>query len=353
MNLDMGPDPFGIFMTRNLSLLFPAPALVLILFAVPSCAQESVPSTRAMSVEFLYSIEYTSGRSDKLREPMDIFFDRKKNEFYIVEAGQSKIYVYDNNGMFMQEIRLRGIESPPGMAAVDGRGNIYVGYVGSPKISVLDYKGELLEHIDLPGIVDVRGNTVRPFRLCSGPDGRVYALKTEGGIVKIGSDDGPGEEIRISGSDAPNAINGFAIDNAGRFLFTDLRPYSVVIYEPREKTTKRFGIAGVLYGQIARPTGIAADDAGHIFVLSGTTSKVTCYDREGNFVEEFGGLGDRYGRFYMPTKIASDGKDRLFVLESSLKRVQVFKIRFINEEKQPGSIIKTGVPDEKPQRKGG
>lgn len=346
----MKSAPFGIFMTRNLSLLFPAAALVLMVFAVPSQAQERGPATRTMSIEFLYSIEYTSGRSEKLREPFDIFFDRKKNELYIVEAGQSKIYVYDNNGMFMQEIKLTAINGP-GMIAVDGKGQLYVGYIGSPKISVLDYKGELLEHIDLPGIVDVPGNRVRPFRLSSGPDGRVYALKTAGGIVKIDAEGGSSEEISISGNDAPNAINSFAIDNAGRFLFTDMRPYSVVIYDSRERAMKRFGTGGVLYGQIVRPTGIAADDAGHIFVLSGTTSKVSCYDKDGNFIEEFGQFGDGYGQFYMPTKIASDGKDRLFVLENTLKRVQVFKIRFLKEEQQAPSVG-AGSRDEKLQKGG-
>ncbi len=286
-----------------------------------------------MSVEFLYSIEYTSGRSEKLREPVDIFFDRKKKELYIAEAATHKIFVYDENGTFIQEIKLTTIQSPPGMMAVDGMGNIYVGYLGSPKIGILNYQGEPLEHMDLPGIVDVQGNKLRPFRLSSGPDGSIYALKTEGGgIVKIDAGGGPSEEISITGNDAPNVINNIAIDNEGRFLFTDMRPYSVVIFDPRKMTFHRIGTSGMLYGQIARPTGIAADDAGHIFVLSGMLSKVSCYDRDGNFIEEFGGIGDRYGKFYMPTKIASDGKDRLFVLEGALKRVQVFKIRFLKEE---------------------
>jgi hypothetical protein len=35
------------------------------------------------------------------------------------------------------------------MLAVDGTGNIYVGYINSPKISIFDYKGVSLEHMDL------------------------------------------------------------------------------------------------------------------------------------------------------------------------------------------------------------
>ena len=337
---------------KNMNDRFPFLTLALLLAAALAQMTHPAPSHAkgvdrgVMSVEFLYSIEYTSGRSEKLGEPIDIFFDRRKNELYIADARTSKIYVYDNSGMFLQEIKLTGVKSPPGMLAVDGKGNIYVGYLGSPKISILDYKGEPLEHLDLPGIVDTPGNPERPVRLSSGPDGRVYSLKRTGGIVKIDIDGEAHEEISISGDGQPNVIIGMGIDSAGRFLFTDMRPYSVVVFDPEKKVFKRFGTPGVLYGQITRPTGITADDAGHFFVLSGTISKVSCYDKEGEFIEEFGGLGDRYGQFYMPTKIVSDGKDRLFVLESTLKRVQVFKIRFLREEKQVLSA-KAGPSDER------
>ena len=318
----------------SLYFLLPFLMAAVVLIARPAPLYAKSIDRGVMSVDFLYSIEYTSGRSEKLGEPIDIFFDRKKNELYIVDARTSKIYVYDNSGMFLQEIKLTGVNSPPGMMAVDGKGNMYVGYLGSPKISIFDYKGEPLEHLDLPGIVDAPGNTERPVRLSSGPDGRVYSLKKTGGVVKIDFDNESHEEISISGDGQPNVIIGMGIDSAGRFLFTDVRPYSVVVFDPAKKTFRRFGTPGVLYGQITRPTGVAADDAGHVFVLSGTISKVSCFDREGEFIEEFGGLGDRYGQFYMPSKIVSDGKDRLFVLENTLKRVQVFKIRFLKEEKQ-------------------
>jgi len=331
---------------NSFRILFPLLAAALLQMTHPAPSLAKGVDRGIMNVEFLYSIEYTSGRSDKLGEPLDIFFDRRKNELYIVDARTSKIYVYDNSGMFLQEIKLTGVKSPPGMMAVDGKGNIYVGYLGSPKISIFDYKGEPLANLDLPGIVDAPGNAERPVRLSAGPDGSVYSLKKTGGIVKIDIDGEAHEEISISGDGQPNVIIGMGMDNAGRFLFTDMRPYSVVVFDPVKKVFKRFGSAGVLYGQITRPTGITTDDVGHIFVLSGTLSKVSCFDKEGEFIEEFGGLGDRYGQFYMPSKIVSDGKDRLFVLENTLKRVQVFKIRFLREEK-PVQSARAGFSDEK------
>lgn len=284
-----------------------------------------------MSVEFLYAIEYAGGRSDMLREPLDIFFDRQKKELYVTDAANRAVLVYDNNGMFQQKIGIDGKEGSPRLVAVDGKGRIYTGHVTSPKISLLDFRGEPLEVINLPGIVDVPGNTVRPMYLASGNSGEVYALKSAGGIVKVDPNGESHEEMNIAGEGAPNMIYGMTVDREGRYLFTDMRPYSVVIYDPQKKEFKRFGSPGVLYGQLDRPIGIAADDSGHIFVVSTVTNKVSCFDRDGNFIEEFGGFGETYGRFYMPSKIVSDGKDRLFVLENTLKRVQVFKVKFKKE----------------------
>jgi sugar lactone lactonase YvrE len=307
---------FFLFMTMNL----PAPASAAGL------------DRGIMGVEFLYAIEYAGGRSDKLREPLDIFFDRGKKELYITDAANRAVFVYDNNGMFLQQIKVDGKEGSPRLVAVDGKGRIYTGHVTSPKLSRLDFRGELLDVVNLPGIVDAPGNTVRPMHLASGSGGEIYALKSAGGIVKVDPDGSSHKEVNITGEGAPNMIYGMTVDGEGRYLFTDMRPYSVVIYDPQKKEFKRFGSPGVLYGQLDRPLGIAADDTGHIFVVSLVTNKVSCFDREGNFIEEFGGFGETYGRFYMPSKIVSDGKDRLFVLENTLKRVQVFRVKFLKEK---------------------
>ncbi|RJQ52025.1 MAG: hypothetical protein C4526_08860 [Nitrospiraceae bacterium] len=286
-----------------------------------------------MKVEFLYSIESTGGRGESLKAPTDIFYDRATGELYIVDPGNGGILIYNANGSFIQKIDVdRDFEEgSPKMVAVDGEGRLYVGHLSSPRISVLSYKGELLEVLDLPGIIKAPGFNVTPLYLASGPDGRVYALKSAGGVVKIDPFGEKHEEIAITGEDEPNVIYGISVDNDGTFLFTDMRPYSVVRYDLKKKAFRRFGSPGVIYGQLARPTGIATDESGHVFVTSLVRNKVLCYSAKGEFIEEFGGIGKGYGQFVMPTKITSDGKDRLFVLEEPLKRVQVFRIKFLKE----------------------
>jgi hypothetical protein len=309
--------------------------LFLILLSIPGSVQTSVAAgvdRGILRVEFLYAIEYAGGRSDRLREPMDIFLDREKGELYIADAATGKILIYDRNGLFLQAVDAAAKEGPPRMVAVDDTGRMIVGHISSPKISVFDFRGNPLDVLTLPGIVSVPNSQVRPITLSLGKDGAVYALKSAGGVVKVDPEGDSHEEISIAGEGAPNVIFGMAVDRDGRFLFTDMRPYSVVIFDRRKKEFKRFGSPGVLYGQLDRPIGIATDEAGHIFVVSTVTNKVSCFDSEGNFVEEFGTIGEGYGQFYMPSKIASDGKDRIYVLENTLKRVQVFSVKFLKEK---------------------
>jgi hypothetical protein len=194
--------------------------------------------------------------------------------------------------------------------------------------------------------MDVPGNKVRPVYLAGGgPDGDVYALKSRGGIVKIDPDGLNSQELVLAddeSKDMPNMAAALSIDSNGDFLFSDVRPYSGVRYDQKNHTFHRFGKAGILYGQIARPSGMATDDEGHVFVASLVRGKIICYDREGEFVEEFGGFGRDYGKFYMPSRVASDGKDLLYVLGSPLKRVQVFKVEFIQDVMNKNTLAMTG-----------
>jgi len=302
-----------------------------------------------MRVEFLYSIENTGGRGDKLRSPTDIYYDRSAEELYIADAGHRKILIYDKNGSFIDDFTVDDKEGSPTMVSVDGKGRVYVGHNRSPKITIFNFKGARLDVLDLPGIVDVPTNKIRPMYFAASPDGLVYVLKSKGGIVKIDPLGDKHENLYFSGDDNPNAIFGMTINPEGKFIFSDMRPYSIVIYDPKGKKNKRFGKPGILYGQLARPSAVTTDNQGHIFVVSLVRNKILCYDREGEFIEEFGGIGKNYGRFYLPSKIVSDGKDRLYVLENGLKRVQVFRIEFLKEKNKTQNItvLKAGLKSQK------
>lgn len=282
-----------------------------------------------MRVEFLYAIESIGGRGDNLRSPQDMAYDRKTQELYVVDASGRGVLIYNRNGAFLQELPFDTSIGTATMVSTDGEGNIYLGHNRSAKVSVLDFRGQPLGSYELPGIIDVPGAAIRPMYFAASPAGEVYALKNKGGLVKIDSYGEAHQEFSLTGGeDAPNLIYGMTIDPRGRFIFTDMRPNSMVIYDPKQDSFQRFGSAGILYGQISRPQGVAVDGSGHIYVTSLVRNKVLCYDSEGNFIEEFGGIGRNYGRFYMPTKIVSDGKDRIYVLETGLKRIQVFRISF-------------------------
>lgn len=283
-----------------------------------------------MTADFLFSIEYAGGRSERFQELSDMYFDRNKEELFLVDAATHRIYIFDRNGRYLYTIDQNGPNQMPGSLAVDAKGRIFKTYRDNNKVGMMDLKGELLDDFLLPGMHEGARDVV-PRALCSGPNGEIYALKSAGGVVRLDPDGRKHEQISISGKGAPNMIFGMAVDTQGRFHFTDMRPYGMVVFDPRNREFKRYGTPGVLVHQITRPVGIAADDAGHIFVTSSVGSKVNTYDRDGNFIYAFGGAGVSLGRFTMPSKIVSDGRDTIFVLENPLKRVQAFRVNFHQE----------------------
>lgn len=305
--------------------------LVLTLLSMHPGWTSSSHAGEKMTVEFLYSIEYAGGRSERFLELADMFFDRSKKELFLLDAATHKIHIFDRNGMYLYTIDQNGKGVMPGSLAVDARGRIFKTYRDGNKIGMMDLKGELLDDFVLPGTTEDARYGVTPKGLCSGPNGEIYVLKSAGGVVRLDPAGRKHEQISISGKGAPNMIFGMTVDPQGRFHFTDMRPYGMVAFDPRNREFKRYGTPGVLAHQITRPVGIAADDAGHIFVTSSVGNKVNAYDRDGNFIHAFGGAGVSLGRFTMPSKIVSDGKDTIYILENALKRVQAFKVNFVDE----------------------
>lgn len=305
--------------------------LIIILVAALTPAAATALAGEKMSVEFLYSIEFAGGRSERLSEPIDIFFDQAKQELFVLDANLQKIFIYDRNGMFLYAMDQKGKEVLPKTMAVDGKGRIFKSYFYSHKIGVMDFKGELLDEFYLPGVEEASKTGRYLSALCSGPNGEIYALISGGGVIKVDPAGKEHEMISIAGEGAPSMIMGMGVGADGRFLFTDMRPYSVVAFDPRNKEFKRIGTPGVLFYQLTRPVGVTADNEGHIFVTSSTASKVNIYDRDGNFIYAFGGSGTTLGRFYRPTKIVSNGTDKIYILENPLKRIQVFKVAFSQE----------------------
>lgn len=320
-------------------------ALLLTLLAAAISAQAAV-NRGIMEVEFLYMIQFADGRAETLRQPIDMFFDRKAEELYILDPGSHAIFVYDRNGMFQQKIALDVSDGSPMLVAVDGKGQIYAARSSNSKIALMDFRGETLDVLELPD-GNAPGNQEFPSYMERGPDGAVYVLTNKSRMFRLDPEGLNHEKLDITGEgSAPALITGMTIDPQGRFLFSDMRPYSVVAYEPGARKFERYGAAGILYGQLARPSSLTTDQAGHVFVANTVTHKISCLDRQGNFIEEFGRLGEQLGQFYMPRKVVSNGVDTIFVLENTLKRVQAFRVRFLQEEPQTklGSGDGSGIP---------
>jgi DNA-binding beta-propeller fold protein YncE len=69
-------------------------------------------------------------------------------ELFVVDAGNTRIQVFDTAGHFLRVIRLAYADRHTGLAA-DNRGNIYVSDLDLNQIQVVGHDGQMLHTFDL------------------------------------------------------------------------------------------------------------------------------------------------------------------------------------------------------------
>ncbi len=281
----------------------------------------------SIQVKLIQLINKAGSKHDKLFNPMDIFFDKEKQELYIADAGKHRILIYDQNGRFKAEIKnIEGIQVPISMS-VDKQGRMYFIDTQLTALTIVDYRGRLF---DIYSKEELFGNTlIKPYNLIRRDDGSISVLGNDMNFYHINIDAKKIEPLKMNVDEFDPELKmvlEVTTDREGRYYFADMRPGQVVVFDSSGNYLNRIGEPGGHDGQISRPTGVAVDKKGRTFVVSTVRHKVLCYGPEGDYLGEFGGKGRRAGTFHFPTKIESDGNNRLYVLDPALERVQVFEI---------------------------
>ncbi len=301
-------------------------SIACMLLPVPQACAQTAPK-----ITSLYVIDYASSISDPLAGPSGFYFDIESRELYVTDSGKKRIVIYDENGRFRTQIRLFEHYGSPQAMVVDGKGRIFLAPSYGHNMVVLDPNGKFLNTIDMAHGFDGPGEKLMALSMAMGPDGKIYLLTNLRGVIRIDPSTDEVTQVDLdvldpAGKPRLAMVLDLAIDGAGNFLFGEMRPGSVVVFDKEGKYLRRFGESGGGPKQISRPTGITVDKEGRIYVLSTIRDMVIVYDREGNYLREWGGSGTTKGMLYSATKLAYDGRNRIYTLEPGLKRVQAFQI---------------------------
>lgn len=210
--------------------------------------------------------------------PVGVVIDKKEN-IYVSDSIQSKIYVFKKNGDFDHIVENVRIKRPVGIAISSDDKRLYIVDAIASQIHVTTLDGKFLFSIGNFGKEELEFN--RPTYIDIGNDDNIYITDSMNHRVQI-------------------------LDRDGKYI-------------------NSFGHIGQEIGSFANPRGISVDSDGNIYVSDTLFNAIQIFNNKGQLLMAFGGYGSRRGEFSLPINISISKNDTIYISDTNNKRVQIFK----------------------------
>ena len=313
------------------------PALLIFAVSIINVFAES-PQKLAVPATFIRELQLPGSNNHFLR-PGRILTDNVNNEVYICDPGNSRILIFNTDGLLKYEFSVADFCGAPTDIAIDSSGFIYV--LGSTrtgkKLFVFDYDGEFINPLPLKS-----GNDDLT------PNIQSILIDKNNNLIVL---DGVTKEI-LCCSVKGQLRNRFSIfkDDDNQFILEQvvgsINVSNNIIYVPVSSLGEiyklsldgirlgRIGHKGSTPGDLNFPVSVAVTNDGIVMVLDKHRYNVVCYTEKGKFLGEFGGKGINPGWFYHPTWLAVDNKNQAYIGQIFNNKVQVCVFpEFIRERK--------------------
>jgi len=196
----------------------------------------------------------------RMQRPINVTVDTDGTK-YVTDTARDQVLVYDEADRYVAAFGAKGEFKPVDTLVVGDR--LYVADVAHHEVHVLDKRsGKLQFKFGKAGSREEEGALYQPTNLARAPDGDIYVVETG--------------NFRVS-----------------RFT-------------PDGKFVRRFGEAGQLPGQFARPKGIAADRDGRVYISDAAFQNVQIFDRQGRVLMAFGQPPDGSQGLNLPADVSID-----------------------------------------------
>lgn len=265
--------------------------------------------------ERLFGVSYVAFIS----RPYGVF--ARNGRIYETDLALKAVFLFDLTSKRLSILGGEGAMQIPSAVVSDKSGVVYVADAGNSRISLYDAQGVYRTAYLLDGS--------RPVALALDETrGRLYVADRQNHtIIVLGLDGkllfsfgGPGE-----GDGQFNIPLGIAQDPAGTLWILDSGNFRVQRFDPEGTFLSRFGTVGDRPGMFANPKGIATDSDGHIYVTDAAFNNFQIFDAEGRILLYVGGLGPLPGQFHLPGGIAIDESDRIYIADQFNRRIEVFQ----------------------------
>lgn len=303
---------------------------------------------------------------DALFEASDICVDSKDN-LYVLDAGNSRILVINEQGKLINEVKLTGKEalSEAQGIFVDEQDKIYIADTGNRRVQVLDAQGEVLYVLTQPEdpLYD-KDYPFEPIKVGVNTLGQVYAINNLDyhGFCILDSDNefkGYFAATRLEKNAVRDLIKKYASESQkeqmgkeipaqhSNFIFAEDGSIYVTTQNVETTQLKHLSTVGNNFypytGAFGDDTSdylmklqgkeeseqkfvdVSVDSEGIVSLLDNATGRIYQYDASGNMLLVFGGTGSWKGRMMNAVAMAQDSKGRIYVLDQTMGSIQRFE----------------------------
>lgn len=296
---------------------------LLFLITIPQFVIAQIPIP-VKQIKLLFSI--TGDKTNPLSLPSDVSVDDEGN-IYIVDSGNHRIAVFDNDGESISIISKKGqkqseLTNPVGIDVDDK--NIYVADKDNHRIQIFNKDGTIKRNITLR----LEGKLVRPVDIVFNQDLKLFYI-TGNNNHKVMVYDYSGKLLHQWGGEGTNrgefrypaTISIFE----NNVYVVDVLNSRVQIFNAKGELQSIAGEWGILPGQLFRPKGVALDNKGNIYVSDSYMGLIQVFSSDTRLRYVLAENGVPY-KLTSPAGITIDKQNRLYVCEMLKNKVSVFSL---------------------------
>lgn len=286
-------------------------------------AQERAPAGTEFTGYYTVAVTLEHLDGTAFRTPRGVYYDPWFDEIFVADSGNGLIAIFDRQGVPKFSFSPGRSQESPVAVTTDPEGEIYVLNAGATRIVVFDYRGRPAREIPLD---PVDREPIQASGMARGPDGNLYVLDTGGRRILVLSLQG--EMIRIIGGGSGPRLRvpyDLAFDAEGNLYVSDRRGTPIQVYDPRGKYLRGWGKRDLGAENFSIPSGIAVDGSGRVLIADSSRQDVKVFDGRGRFLGNFGGFGSELGQMAYPADVAATPDGRILVLERVGRRLQIME----------------------------
>ena len=278
-------------------------------------------------------------QGEKIKMPSALFFDRQRDEIYVINGVNNRIIVYGSDFFPQNSLgKGRGIDSPMGGYIAPG-GRIYITQAGvsgsAPRLTILNNAYMPVKEIMMTDMPDNDGFIPQKITLANDRiyitglhSKKILILKSSGAFEKwfqVAIDKrGEYAFTDMNGPRETTYIRDAKADLLGNLFFLSEETSKIYVFNYKENFLFSFGIKGGAEGKMSRPRSLAIDEKRHCFyVVDYMRHTVLIYDFNGKFRYEFGGRGWGAEWFNYPADIELGAQGQVIVADFFNQQVKV------------------------------